>query len=80
MISWEQDGEGKKVVGKKTEEVGLDNWPSRFKCPHGFTQLPWQDGGAGGFAPTRGESLNMLAWLYHTCNADDIQDSKICSV
>lgn len=47
---------GGKECGREedTEEVGLDNWPSRLKCPHEFTQLPWQNGDAGGFAPTRG--------------------------
>lgn len=27
---WEEDIRGGK-------EVGLEDWPSRFKCPHGFT-------------------------------------------
>lgn len=36
--------------------VGLDNWPSRFKCPPGFTLQPWQHGDAVSFTPTPGES------------------------
>lgn len=35
--------------------VGLDNWPSRFKCPLGFTLQPWQPGGAVSFTPTPGD-------------------------
>lgn len=34
--------------------MGLDNWPSRFKCPLGFTLQPWQHGGAVSFTPTPG--------------------------
>lgn len=33
---------------------GLDNWPSRFKCPLGFTLQPWQHGDAVSFTPNRG--------------------------
>lgn len=42
--------------------VGLDNWPSRFKCPLGFTLQPWQRGGAVSFTPTPGGGgSDMLA-------------------
>lgn len=34
---------------------GLDNWPSRLKCPLGFTLQPWQHDDAVIFMPTRGE-------------------------
>lgn len=35
---------------------GLDNWPSRFKCPLGFTLQPWQHGDAVSFTPNRGRA------------------------
>lgn len=45
MTRQERGGEGKKVAEKKTQK---EKWDWRFKCPHGFTQLPWQGGCAGG--------------------------------
>lgn len=40
--------------------VGLDNWPSRFKCPPGFPLQPWQQSGAVSFTPTPGQSRDRL--------------------
>lgn len=39
--------------------VGLDNWPSRFKCPLGFTQLRGHTRGELGQAGSDSPAANV---------------------